>query len=336
MPNAIRIERRLRGSEVQRSQFEGMKNLPEDSLLLQRFCNEASQEAFAELVRRHIDMVYAAAVRQVKDPATAEDVVQGTFIVLARKARLIGKDTVVSAWLLNAARFVAMDAIRARKRRDRHEQCAASERLVKMDSDAKGDHRTASPLASSHDFRLSALEEAMDRALARLSWTAREILVLRFFEDRSFSEISSQLHISEPAVRQRTTRALKQLRATLLRSGVQMDVDRLGNSLSGLALLPSPRGLAGSVVNAAIKGAASPAPSIWARTAMRQMSLVNLKLAIASAATTCLILAGGITITHLAVAKPAQARPSPAIVLASAQLEQTPAKNLSQVAGRRT
>src|SRR5882724_9771270 len=45
-----------------------------DSELLRRYAEDASEEAFAELVRRHLHLVYAAAWRQTGDAHRAEDV----------------------------------------------------------------------------------------------------------------------------------------------------------------------------------------------------------------------------------------------------------------------
>ena len=91
-----------------------------DMACLRAFAREGSQDAFATLVRRRIDMVYSAALRQVRDPATAEDVAQGVFMTLARKAAgLVDRNVVLSAWLLRATHLAALDALRRERRRQK-------------------------------------------------------------------------------------------------------------------------------------------------------------------------------------------------------------------------
>src|SRR5262245_17643051 len=81
------------------------KPFPSDSELLHEFTSGDSEAAFAEIVKRHGDLVYSSALRQLNDHAMAQDVAQAVFIILARKAHLLGQGVVLVGWLFNAVRF---------------------------------------------------------------------------------------------------------------------------------------------------------------------------------------------------------------------------------------
>src|SRR5437667_12684502 len=95
-----------------------------DLELLRQYVQTGSQEAFAQVVRLHIDMVYSVARRQVRDAHLAEDVTQRVFVLLAQKAATLRREVLLGGWLYNTARLAAADTQRAEFRRLRHEQKA--------------------------------------------------------------------------------------------------------------------------------------------------------------------------------------------------------------------
>src|SRR6266516_1912148 len=71
-----------------------------DSELLRRYAENGCETAFTELVKRHLDLVYSAALRQVGgDAHLAQDVAQTVFVDLARKASSISARSVLTGWL---------------------------------------------------------------------------------------------------------------------------------------------------------------------------------------------------------------------------------------------
>lgn len=92
--------------------------------LLARYTRQRSEDAFAELVRRHLGLVHSAALRQVRSPQLAEEVAQSTFLKLAQHAHQLAPGTVLSAWLYQVTRREAIDVVRREARRQLREQIA--------------------------------------------------------------------------------------------------------------------------------------------------------------------------------------------------------------------
>src|SRR5687767_9852564 len=97
--------------------------MPDDAELLRRYAESRSEDAFAELVGRRIDLVYSIALRQVGgDAHLARDAAQRVFSDLARKAAVLSHRPVLSGWLYQSTRFAANDLVRTERRRRVREQ----------------------------------------------------------------------------------------------------------------------------------------------------------------------------------------------------------------------
>ena len=139
----------------------------EDPDLLRRYADQSSEEAFAELVRRRIGLVYSVALRHTHDAQRAEDVTQAVFTALARKADALARRPVLVGWLYRSAQFVASDAVRVESRRLVREQEAHL--MEQIDRSA-----------SEPDWEK--LRPVLDDALNDMDEPDRDAVLMRFFD----------------------------------------------------------------------------------------------------------------------------------------------------------
>src|SRR5215470_9685032 len=141
-----------------------------DSLtLLADYATNGSETAFAELVARYLNLVYATAVRVVGgDSALAEDVAQMVFTDLARNAQKLPRDVALGGWLHRDAFFVASKLVRTERRRQLRERQA-------VEMNPQTDYSVAN---------LAQVAPLLDEAINKLAEVDRTAIILRFFEQR--------------------------------------------------------------------------------------------------------------------------------------------------------
>src|SRR6187399_3101161 len=175
-----------------------MNRMPTDAEMLQRSVRERDDHAFAELVQRHLGVVYGAALRRSGGRAQlAEEIAQQIFTDLARKAAALCHHPSLIGWLHRSTRYAVIDAVRAERR-----QKKLTESFAAMSDTNPPDEKVEWAL----------LRPVLDDALDRLKEVDREAMLLRYFEGLGFSELGVRLNISENAARMRAERALEKLR----------------------------------------------------------------------------------------------------------------------------
>ena len=94
--------------------------------LLRQYADRNSDEAFAALVARHVNLVYSAALRKTGNADAAGEITQAVFIILAKKAGRLSQRTILSGWLYQTTRLTAKNFLRSEARRQRRESRPAS------------------------------------------------------------------------------------------------------------------------------------------------------------------------------------------------------------------
>jgi len=213
--------------------------ITEDLRLLEEFVQKRSEEAFSELVKRHLNLVYSAALRQIRSPQLAEEVPQSVFIDLARNAKKLRSDTILTAWLYQVTRRTAVDVIRRESRRQIREQIAAQTLMQSTSSDWES------------------IEPLLDEAMDSLDDSDRAAILLRFFENQSLREVGQALGTSDDAAQKRVSRAVEKLREFFAKQGKTVAATALAGAISANAVQAAPTGLALAISTAAIAGVAS-------------------------------------------------------------------------------
>ncbi len=195
----------------------------EDSQLLSDFVETGNEHAFESIVSRYSGMVYGCAFRRTGDPQMAEEVSQNVFAALARKARMIRRLTTLGPWLHRAA---VLESKAAYRKETRHRRKVRALR----EAEAKGTSEPEKCMINS-DPSSDFLPE-LDRALDALPTADRQVVLLRFVEDRSYGEVGGAAGRTEEADRKRVARALEKLSGVLRRRGVVLSTAALTSAMA--------------------------------------------------------------------------------------------------------
>ena len=163
--------------------------------------------ALSPLLARYQNRLYRYLLRLVREPATAEDLFQQTWLRVAERIRHYDSRRNFEAWLFAIARNIAIDHLRRVRPESLDEESplggTPGERLV-----APGPPALDGVLARERSARLTAV-------MAELPVIYRDVLTLRFEEEMKFEEIAEVLGAPLSTVKTRLKRSLESLRGTL-------------------------------------------------------------------------------------------------------------------------
>src|SRR5437868_2302481 len=163
--------------------------------LLAEFRRTRAEGPFSELVRRYTNLVYSVAKRRVTDVTLAQEITQIVFIRLSKAPPKLAAEAQLLAWLHRTTVHVSIDLWRSETRRRAREQHAA----------AMQDNPT-------EEVAWNELTPILDKALDELDEADRQIILLRFFEQKTMADLAQTFGVSEDAAKMRVSRALGRLR----------------------------------------------------------------------------------------------------------------------------
>jgi len=234
-----------------------------DNTLIAEFSARRSEAAFAALVRQHINLVFATAVRQVGDAGAAEEITQNVFVALAQSAEKLGSHPTIAGWLHQTALNKSREWLRGELRRRKREQIA-----VHLDS-----------IRAEGDSVWAQMVPLLDEALLELREPDRQAVILHYLEGQNFQMVGSALGIREDAARKRVQRCLEQLTDYFRRQGFATPA-LSGAPWFALSAHAAPAGLAATVTHAGLAAGSTASTLTLLKGALKLMVCSKTKIAI--------------------------------------------------------
>ena len=212
---------------------------PTDRQLLEQFA-AGRETAFEALVRRHAPLVLAVCRRVLRNEADADDAFQATFLILARKAREVGRQGSVAAWLHRVAYHAAIKVRERAASRERHERRVPPRQGGDLLAEVTGRELLA----------------VLDEELQRLPDGPRGALVLCYLQGHTCDDAARQLGCSVRTLKRRLEQGRNGLRARLARRGIALPAALLALGVTQAAKAAVPEALAAATVKAGLDAAA--------------------------------------------------------------------------------
>ncbi len=156
---------------------------------------QGNQEAFTQLVETYQRPVYNLCYRMLGDPYEAEDAAQETFLRAYKNIKYYDNKRPFSTWLLSIAAHLCIDQLRKRRMV-----------LVSMDGTPYIDPPDTLPgPETSYSFKED--QKRVQALLKTLSPQDRAAVIMYYWYDFSYDEISNSLSLTVSAVKSRLHRA---------------------------------------------------------------------------------------------------------------------------------
>jgi len=163
-------------------------------------CRRGEREAFDRLVERYQRDVYRLCYRYVNDHEDANDLAQEVFIKMYRHLNGFRDGQAFLPWLLRLARNCCIDRIRSRKARP-----------LDLTVTTEGVERASTDASPEQSLLEDARRSLLYRALATLTATSREIVLMKDVQQLRLAEISTRLGLPLGTVKSRSNRARSEL-----------------------------------------------------------------------------------------------------------------------------
>ncbi|MGJ8725109.1 MAG: RNA polymerase sigma factor [Roseibacillus sp.] len=189
-----------------------------DLNLLRDFVQRHDEDAFHALTRRYLGLIFHVAYRQTNNRSLSQDISQSVLLALSKKAPLLLKKSQdLAPWLHRTTLYESTKAMRSEQSQQRRKDGLA-QKIDTEDSSQAAAWKEALP--------------HLDEALNKLPESDRRVLILHFFEEKTFPNIAQTVGKSPAAAQKQSRRALEKLAQILKRKGVVISSVALASCLS--------------------------------------------------------------------------------------------------------